>query len=72
MRHRPDGDYNWIGHYMDHWSKIHVLFPLTKKSALEVSKNLSSRVFAYFGFPKVTVYIIKVVEKNVCIIKLKP
>ena len=22
MWHRPDGPYNWIGHYMDHWSKI--------------------------------------------------
>ena len=26
MCHRPDD--NWIGHFMDHWLKIHVLFPL--------------------------------------------
>lgn len=53
MRHRPDGPYNWIGHFMDHWSKIHVLFPLMAKSAAEVALNLSTKVFAYFGPPKI-------------------
>ena len=53
MRHRPDGAYNWIGHFMDHWSKIHVLFPQMEKSAAEVALNLSSKVFAYFGPPKI-------------------
>lgn len=53
MRHRPDGPYHWIGHFMDHWSKVHVLFPLMHKSANEVSLNLSSRLFAYFGLPKI-------------------
>ena len=53
MRHRPDGPYYWIGHFMDHWSKIHVLFPLMEKSAAEVALNLSSKVFSYFGPPKI-------------------
>ena len=53
IRHRPDGLYNWIGHYMDHWSKTHVLFSLMHKSAEEVAYNLQSKVFAYFGLPKI-------------------
>ena len=53
MRHRPDGVYNWIGHFMDHWTKIQVLFPQMEKSAAEVALNLSSKVFAYFGPPKI-------------------
>lgn len=28
MRHSPDGDFSYIGHFMDHFSKFHVLFPL--------------------------------------------
>lgn len=53
MRHRPDGTYRWIGHYMDHWSKIHVLFPLCRKSAAEVALNLQTQVFSYLGTPKI-------------------
>ena len=55
MRHRPDGPYHWIGHFMDHWSKLHVLFPLMHKSAVEVAVSLSSKVFAYtiYGLPKI-------------------
>lgn len=53
MRHRPDGPYHWIGHFMDHWSKIHVLFSLMEKTAMEVALNLSSKVFSYFGPPKI-------------------
>ena len=53
MRHRPDGPYHWIGHYMDHWSKMHVLFPLMQKCANEVALNLSTKVFAYYGLPKI-------------------
>ena len=53
MRHRPDGTYKWIRHYMDHWSKIHVLFPLCRKSAAEVGLNLQTHVFSYLGTPKI-------------------
>ena len=53
MRHRPDGIYKWIGHFMDHWSKMHVLFPLARKSAAEVALNLQNNVFALFGTPRI-------------------
>ena len=38
---------------MDHWSKMHVLFPLMEKSAAEVALNLVTKVFAYYGPPKI-------------------
>ena len=53
MRHRPDGTYKWVGHYMDHWSKFHILFPLMRKSAAEVGLNLQNQVFAYLGTPRI-------------------
>ena len=53
MRHRPDGPYKWIGHYMDHWAKMHFLFPLTRKSGAEVALNLHNHVFACIGVPKI-------------------
>ena len=53
MRHRPDGIYKWIGHFMDHWSKMHVLFPLARKSAAEVGLNLQNNVFALLGTPRI-------------------
>ncbi len=53
MRHRPDGVYKWIGHYMDHWSKFHFLFPLARKSGAEVGLNLENHVFAVVGVPKI-------------------
>ena len=53
MGHRPDGSFKWIGHYMDHWAKFHVLFPLVRKSAAEVAVALSNQVFAILGTPKI-------------------
>lgn len=53
MRHRPDGIYKWIGHFMDHWSKFHVLFALSRKTAAEVALNLQNFVFSYLGTPKI-------------------
>ncbi len=53
MGHRPDGIYKWIAHYMDHWSKYHILFPVAHKSAVEVAHGLKTRVLAYFGVPRV-------------------
>ena len=52
MRHRPDGHYRWIGHYMDHWSKYHAIFPLMHKAAAEVAVGIQN-VFAYLGTPKI-------------------
>ena len=53
MRHRPDGPYKWIGHYMDHWAKFHALFPLMRKCAHEVALNLQNNVFSILGTPKI-------------------
>lgn len=33
QRNTPDGDYNYICHVMDHFTKYHVLFPLKEKTA---------------------------------------
>ena len=53
MRHNPDGEFNYIGHFMDNFSKFHILFPLRKKTAEEVSYMLEERVLAYLGPPKI-------------------
>ena len=45
-RQRPDGAYHWKDHYMDHWSKLHVLFPVMRKSAEEVAVNIETKVLA--------------------------
>ena len=44
----PDGEFKYIGHFMDHFTKYHVLFPLKQKSA---SDTLIRLVFSYFGLP---------------------
>ena len=53
MRHMPDDSYNYIVHYMDHWSKFHVMWPLMRKSAVEVAIGLATKVFPYLGLPKI-------------------
>ena len=51
MQTNPNEDFKWIGQFVDHFSKFHVLFALTDNSASQVAKNLCDRVFAYFGLP---------------------
>ena len=53
MRHTPDRDYHYMGHFMDHFTKYHVLFPLKQKTADEVATLLEERVLAYFVPPKI-------------------
>ena len=53
MRHSLDGEYCYIGHVVDHFSKYHVLFPLRSKSAVEVASMIEERVLAYFGVPRI-------------------
>ena len=53
MRHRPDGNLKWVGHYMDHRTKFHVLFSLMRKSAPEVALNFLTRVFSVLGPPRI-------------------
>ena len=49
---QPDGEFKWISHVMDHWSKFHVMWPLTRKTAQQVADSLQ-KVFAVFGLPKI-------------------
>ena len=53
MRHSPDGDFNYIGHFEDHMTKSHILFPLRDKSANEVATMIEERVLAYVGPPHI-------------------
>jgi hypothetical protein len=52
MSHEPDGEYNRIAHWMDHYKKLHVLWEQKQKTGAEVRTGLRFRVFAYFGLPK--------------------
>ena len=47
----PDGEWCHFGHYMCHFSKYHILFPMKYKTAEEVVQNLQERVFPYTGVP---------------------
>ena len=52
MRHSPDGEFNWIGHFTDHMSKFHILFPCKNKSAPEVAKLIEERDHRQPTFPQ--------------------
>lgn len=40
MRCRPDGEYNWILHLRDHYSKFSWLYPLKSKTSDEVADRV--------------------------------
>lgn len=46
MRNSPDGDYNYICHVVDHFSK-YIVFHLKSKTAKEVALMVEERVLAY-------------------------
>ena len=47
----PDNSYHYIAHYiMDHWSKYHILWPMMKKSAVEIAMRLVTRVLPYLAW----------------------
>jgi hypothetical protein len=48
MRSRPDGEYNWILHCVDHFSKFSVAFPLKTKHSEEVARCMANYI-AMFG-----------------------
>ncbi|CAF3908277.1 unnamed protein product [Rotaria sp. Silwood1] len=48
MRTRPDGEYQWILHCRDHFSKFSWAFPMKRKEARFVAEHLAS-VFYQFG-----------------------
>jgi hypothetical protein len=49
----PDGDYCWIGHYIDHYTKFNFFWPQINKSADEVAHNLTVHVFSVVGLPSI-------------------
>ena len=53
MRHLPDGQYHWILHCVDHWSKFNFAYPLESKRARCVSTVLTQQLFPYFGVPRI-------------------
>ena len=53
LRHLPDGDYKWILHAIDHWTKFNFAFPLQSKEAESVAAIFITYFFPYFGIPKI-------------------
>ena len=51
VRNAPDGEYNWICHVIDQYTKYHILFPMKSKEAKEVVTGIRERAFSYFGLP---------------------
>lgn len=52
FRSRPDGDYKWILHARDHFSKFSWAYPLKTKCANEVAECLGEQ-FCVFGPPRI-------------------
>ena len=50
---KPDGDYKYIGHVVDHFSKFHTLFPLTSKYGRECAEKFIERFVSIYGLPKI-------------------
>ena len=53
MQSKPDGQYRYICHAVDHFSKFHVIFPLVSKEAWVVANGIKIHVFSYFGLPRI-------------------
>ncbi len=53
MRSEQYDGYQWIAHVMDHFSKFHILWPMKKKTGMEVVNGLRLHVLPYFGLPTI-------------------
>ncbi len=53
MTKSPDGQFQYIGHFLDHYTKYNVLFPMKIKDAKYVAQKLCRHVFAHFGLPRI-------------------
>ncbi|XP_065674954.1 SCAN domain-containing protein 3-like [Hydra vulgaris] len=40
MESKPDNEFRYIGHVVDHFSKFHILFPMRNKTAVETANYL--------------------------------
>ncbi|XP_057293463.1 uncharacterized protein LOC130622082 [Hydractinia symbiolongicarpus] len=52
MMHLPDGDYKYILHAIDHWSRFNFVAPLKSKEAINIRVELE-KIFCYFGPPSI-------------------
>jgi hypothetical protein len=52
FRHEPDGQYKWVLHIEDHFSKWTSLFALKSKSAAEVA-DAHAMFIGFFGHPEI-------------------
>jgi hypothetical protein len=46
-----DGDFKYIGHYIDHFTKFNFLWPQQRKKASEVARCIIENVFSIVGLP---------------------
>ena len=53
MQSRPSGEFMYIGHVSECFSKLRIIFPLISKEAAMVVEQLHTRVFSYFGLPSI-------------------
>ena len=53
MQSKPDVQYRYICHAVDHFSKLHVIFSLVSKEARVVAYAIKIHVFSYFGLRKI-------------------
>ena len=52
MKSSPNGSYQWIGMYVDCWSKFSILFSLTSRDPATIATALQRHVFSYLGLPE--------------------
>ena len=52
MQSKPDVQYCYICHTVNHFSKLHVIFPLVFKEEQVVANGIKIHVFSYFGLRK--------------------
>ena len=52
MKSSPNGSYQWIGIYVDCWSKFSILFSLTSRDPATIAIALQRYVFSYLGLPE--------------------
>lgn len=48
-----DGQFSYIGHFLDHHTKYNVLFPLKRTDPLYVARKLCRYVLGHFGLPHI-------------------
>ena len=48
-----DGQFSYIGHFVDHHTKYSVLFPLKRTDSFYVARKLCRYVFGHFGLPRI-------------------